>query len=234
MAECPGLQPADVRALLRLTHQVHTCANPMERKLKMTAGLCALLRAQAGVSLIARWDEEAHRPVTIASCRYGAAGEEEQAVLGWLRPPSWRDRPAPDWAGPGGWRAIASWTRCRLHHALWCPIPSMDDAWVAACLSLVARPRRKPFNARDRLLLHVAHLEMNWVYRGDVLLASPAAQNLTPRQRETLQYLLAGDGEKQIAAKLRLSHNTVHHYVKAIHRHFGISSRSELLALWLR
>ena len=54
---------------------------------------------------------------------------------------------------------------------------------------------------------------------------------LSPRQRQTLRRSLAGDLEKQVAAaKLGLSRHTVHVYVKAIYRHFGVSSRGELLA----
>jgi DNA-binding CsgD family transcriptional regulator len=42
--------------------------------------------------------------------------------------------------------------------------------------------------------------------------------------------LLRGDGEKQIAARLKLSTHTVHVYVKALHKRYNVSSRSELLA----
>jgi DNA-binding NarL/FixJ family response regulator len=62
----------------------------------------------------------------------------------------------------------------------------------------------------------------------------PSAATLAPRLRETLDRLLRGDGEKQIAARLHLSRATVHEYVTAIYRHFGAHSRSELLARWLR
>jgi DNA-binding CsgD family transcriptional regulator len=55
-------------------------------------------------------------------------------------------------------------------------------------------------------------------------------RGLSPRQRQTLRHLLAGDGEKQVAAKLGVSKHTVHVYAKALHKHFGVSSRSELLA----
>jgi DNA-binding CsgD family transcriptional regulator len=56
---------------------------------------------------------------------------------------------------------------------------------------------------------------------------------LSPRERQTLWKLLAGRGEKQIAAEMKLSINTVHHYAKRIYKHFGVSSRAELLALWV-
>ena len=66
--------------------------------------------------------------------------------------------------------------------------------------------------------------------------ASPVSGNvpLGPRLQQTLQLLLAGDGEKQIAAKLGISRHTVHDYVKAIYRRFGVCSRAELLALWVK
>jgi DNA-binding CsgD family transcriptional regulator len=57
---------------------------------------------------------------------------------------------------------------------------------------------------------------------------------LAPRLRQTLAGLLDGDSEKQVAAKLGLSRHTVHLYVGAIYRHFGVHSRGELLALLLR
>jgi DNA-binding NarL/FixJ family response regulator len=53
---------------------------------------------------------------------------------------------------------------------------------------------------------------------------------LSRRQRQTLQFLLEGDLEKQVAAKLGVSRHTVHVYVKALYKHFGVNSRGELLA----
>jgi len=57
---------------------------------------------------------------------------------------------------------------------------------------------------------------------------------LSPRHQQTLDLLLAGDAEKQIAGKLGLSRHTVHDYVKAVYRRFGVNSRGELLALWVK
>jgi len=54
------------------------------------------------------------------------------------------------------------------------------------------------------------------------------------RHKQTLELLLAGDAEKQIAGKLGLSRHTIHDYVKAIYRRFGVNSRGELLALWVQ
>src|SRR4051812_25654327 len=51
-----------------------------------------------------------------------------------------------------------------------------------------------------------------------------AIPGLAPRHRQTLERLLAGDSEKQIALKLGVSRNTVHVYVTALYRHFDVNS----------
>jgi DNA-binding NarL/FixJ family response regulator len=62
----------------------------------------------------------------------------------------------------------------------------------------------------------------------------PVGLKLSPRMRQTLDRLLAGDSEKQIARTFDLSQHTVHVYVKAIYRGFDVSSRSELLARFVQ
>jgi DNA-binding CsgD family transcriptional regulator len=61
--------------------------------------------------------------------------------------------------------------------------------------------------------------------------AGPAGRELSPRQQQTLLYLLDGNSEKQVARRMKLSQHTVHVYVKALYRRFGVSSRAELLAM---
>jgi DNA-binding CsgD family transcriptional regulator len=57
---------------------------------------------------------------------------------------------------------------------------------------------------------------------------------LSRRERQTLELLLAGDAEKQIAARLSISRNTVHVYVKSLYKRFDVNSRGELLARWVQ
>jgi DNA-binding CsgD family transcriptional regulator len=61
--------------------------------------------------------------------------------------------------------------------------------------------------------------------------------DLAPRHRETLELLISGCTERQIAQGLEISRHTVHVYVKALFAHFGVSSRGELsagiLARWI-
>ena len=63
--------------------------------------------------------------------------------------------------------------------------------------------------------------------------AAPAAVPLSPRMRQTLERLLAGDSEKEIAARLGLSPHTVHVYVKTVYRRFDVCSRGELFARFI-
>jgi DNA-binding CsgD family transcriptional regulator len=62
----------------------------------------------------------------------------------------------------------------------------------------------------------------------------PPMPPMSPRVAQTLELLLAGDSEKQIAGKLKISQHTVHDYVKRVYRQFGVGTRAELLALWVR
>jgi DNA-binding CsgD family transcriptional regulator len=119
------------------------------------------------------------------------------------------------------------------HHCIHAFLPLADAGDVAACLTVHRGPRQRRFSTRDEALVCALHAEVGWVYRADVLLVSPDTRSLSPRERETLKHLLAGLGEKQIAARMGLRYNTVHHYVKALHRHFGVSTRAELLARWV-
>jgi DNA-binding NarL/FixJ family response regulator len=61
-----------------------------------------------------------------------------------------------------------------------------------------------------------------------------AGADLPPRLRQTLTSLLTGSSEKQIARAMNLSPHTIHVYVKQIYRHYNVSSRSELLARWVK
>lgn len=54
---------------------------------------------------------------------------------------------------------------------------------------------------------------------------------LTNRQREVLELLLQGNGNKQIASRLHLSENTVKIHVTAILRTLGLNSRAQVIAM---
>jgi DNA-binding CsgD family transcriptional regulator len=102
-------------------------------------------------------------------------------------------------------------------------------------ISLHRSHGERAFSARERRLIHLFHDEAGPLI-GPTLSAAwnPVLGRLTPRVRQTLECLLEGDSEKQVAARLGLSRPTVHQYVTALYRHFGVSSRAELLARFIR
>jgi DNA-binding CsgD family transcriptional regulator len=57
---------------------------------------------------------------------------------------------------------------------------------------------------------------------------------LSKRLRETLELLLEGKSEKEVAGRLDLSVKTVHEYVGMIYKHFRVNSRAELMAYFIR
>ena len=67
-----------------------------------------------------------------------------------------------------------------------------------------------------------------------MLTTQPNRHGLTPRARQVLDCLLDGDSEKQAALRLGLRVTTVHGHVKRLYLHFGVGSRAELLAYFLR
>lgn len=89
----------------------------------------------------------------------------------------------------------------------------------------------EPFTRAQHRLVRIFHLELARTWRRDVLRrAEDAASDLPPRLAQTLEQLLVGSSEKQIALKLELSRHTIHNYVKALHQRFEVNSRGELLA----
>jgi len=233
-----GPRAADVRAMLRLSHVLHTSADAISRKQSFLTGLCDLLEADGGVNVVAHVMWPRRREEIVSVVRHGASTACEKKILGGCFRTGDLGVPEPPGPGPAAWRPVSTRSRAtrsrRLTHCLWTPARA-GDARVVACLCLSRSGEcAHPFLARERTLLHLAHVELSWIYQSDLGPASGVAAGLSPRQRQTLQFLLAGHSEKEIADFMRLSRNTVHHHVKAIHRHFGVSSRSELLARWVR
>lgn len=64
--------------------------------------------------------------------------------------------------------------------------------------------------------------------------AKQMCECLSVAEQRVLPYLLEGLSEKEVAYRLGLSPNTVHHHIGSIYRTLDVSSRGELLALLLR
>jgi DNA-binding NarL/FixJ family response regulator len=88
----------------------------------------------------------------------------------------------------------------------------------------------RPFSERERRLVDLFHRECRFLHEPAGDLSPAILRGLPPRLCEMLRGLVRGRSEKQLAADAGLSPHTVHDYVKALYRHFGVQSRSELLA----
>jgi DNA-binding CsgD family transcriptional regulator len=118
-------------------------------------------------------------------------------------------------------------------HFLVSPLGLPDRAMNVITLHRTTGER--DFSPRERRLLLLVHDEAGRLMGGALTRAgSDPLAGLSPRVRQTLTCLLEGDGEKQAAARMGLSVPTVHQYVTALYRHFGVGTRSELLARFIR
>lgn len=108
-------------------------------------------------------------------------------------------------------------------------------AGCVALLTLVRSADDRPHPARYGRVLECVLRELSpHLGRSLLLTNQPTRHGLTARQRDVLDSLLDGDSEKQTAARFGLHPTTVHDHVKRLYRHFGVNSRAELLAYFLR
>jgi DNA-binding CsgD family transcriptional regulator len=90
------------------------------------------------------------------------------------------------------------------------------------------------FGPREVTLLKLLHDEIAPLV--GVRLATEAhlsRDGLSRRLNETLTLLLDGCSEKEVAAQMGLGPRTVHDYVTMLYRHFGVTSRAELMAYFI-
>ncbi len=121
-------------------------------------------------------------------------------------------------------------------HMLYCfrEIPRTEGQ-ESSGLILMRNPGRRDFSPRELAIVREAQAALAPMVGGPLSrFADPSPMSLPPRVRQVLACLLEGDGDKQVAARLRLSVYTVNEYTKILFRHFGVNSRTELLARWIR
>lgn len=104
---------------------------------------------------------------------------------------------------------------------------------TASCFSLHRTWGDRAFSERERRLVEEVYRACPFLHEPSPGPSPQTLQGLSPRLRDTLRGLTRGLSEKQLAADLGLSPHTLHDYVKALYRHFGVQSRSELLARFL-
>jgi DNA-binding CsgD family transcriptional regulator len=86
------------------------------------------------------------------------------------------------------------------------------------------------FGVRHRRLARFAHLVLLRALKARMTDPAGFADlgDLSPRLRQTLELIVAGDAIKHIAMKLGISHHTVNDYIKVLYKRAGVSSRMEL------
>lgn len=108
------------------------------------------------------------------------------------------------------------------------------DGGATECLGVFRPPGAHRFSAEDRALMGLFVSEAPRLLRPPLPpRVAEAARGLSPREAQTLEHLCRGASEKEVAAALAISRNTVHVYVKGLYRRFGVASRSELLARFI-
>jgi DNA-binding CsgD family transcriptional regulator len=111
----------------------------------------------------------------------------------------------------------------------------IDGGFACSGLVLCRAPNDGDFMARSRHLIVEAHTAIVALVGGPLArFSDPAPSDLAPRVRQVLQYMLEGDGDKQIAVRMGLTRHTINEYAKRIHRYFSVNSRPELLARWVK
>jgi DNA-binding CsgD family transcriptional regulator len=123
-----------------------------------------------------------------------------------------------------------------MDNRLWCfrPIPGGGpDEHVGAIFYRIEG--RRDYSPRDRAVVRLAHDLIAPLVGGALArFSEPSPGDLPPRSRAVLACVLEGDTDKQVATRLSMTPHTVNAHTRAIYRHFGVRSRAELMARWIR
>ncbi len=87
------------------------------------------------------------------------------------------------------------------------------------------------YSHRAVRIVHLFHQELRLIIgrRLSIRAVGPEVASLSFQLRQVLACLMQGDGEKQIADRLRISRHTVNRHVQRLYRRFGVHSRGELM-----
>jgi DNA-binding CsgD family transcriptional regulator len=114
-----------------------------------------------------------------------------------------------------------------IDHGLYAAVRVNDS--VCDVLGCWRESKDRPFDEEDKAEIELLVLEFAHLWRRQTR-AEPWPGQLPPRYRRTLELLLTGLSEKQIADQLGLTPGSLHQYVTMLYRKLGASSRAELMA----
>jgi DNA-binding CsgD family transcriptional regulator len=249
------LRVQDVHDAYRLIGECRDLgSNPALWHQRMFEGLCGLIGVPATSGGEARWirPHRAIEPIAAYGAGFDSHGREVyRAYMRELTPsgdPVFRalqhlcgrhvTRTRRQLVPDSVWYRSAAWTDyhrpTKIDDRLASVYQVSDDGAVSV-ITLHRAPGEREFSPREQQLLSFFHGELGrLISRSLVSATEPSPDRLSPRLRQTLACLLEGDSEKQLAARLGLSQATIHQYVTALYRHFGVGSRAQLLALIIK
>jgi DNA-binding CsgD family transcriptional regulator len=255
MGKSDLLRIQDVRDAYRLIGECRDLgADPAGWHPHMFEGLCRLVGAPGVTGGEGRWHRPHHGVEPLSMFEAGLDARARERYVAFMRelgpaadpifsaiqriPGRLVTRTRPQLVPDAVWYRSAAYNDYRrlagADHAL----TSVYETGTAGGVSVVCLQRtasERDFSPREQRLLHFFHGELGpLVGRALVSATEPSPERLSPRLRQTLAYLLEGDSEKQVAARLGLRQATTHQYVTMLYRRFGVCSRPQLLAHVLR
>jgi DNA-binding CsgD family transcriptional regulator len=245
------LRVRDVRDAYRLIGECRDFgSDPALWQMHMFAGLCHLVGAKSAAGGEGFWIRPTQAIRPLSSFAYGQDTRHRELYAAFLReikpegdailcaladvPGRVLTRTRSAVVSDRHWYRSADFNDYRkpagINHCLASVFEISQDGAIAV-ITLHRGIGERDFSPREVRLLEFFHEELGrLVGRQLVSATEPAADQLPRRLRQTLVCLVEGDSEKQAAARLGLSPTTVHEYVTALYRRFGVRSRGELLA----
>ena len=255
MGKSDLLRLQDVRDAYRLIGECRDLGGePALWHTRILEGLRQLVGASAGAGGEGIWARPAHPVLPFSSFDVGFDARGHERLMAYMREigpvgdpifRALRHLPGPivtrarsQLVASAEWYRSASFNDyrrlCGVDHCLTSVCRVSDQGAVSVITGHRAIGERD-FSPREVRLLEFFHGELRPLIGRQLVSASePRPGTLAPRLRETLACLMEGDSEKQIAARLGISHPTVHQYVTALYRRFGVQSRGQLLAYILK
>lgn len=148
-------------------------------------------------------------------------------------------RPRADYVSDREWYSCFSYqgilSALGADHGLFCLLPVSGTTDDHCCLWILRHFGARDFNGRECAVTAEAMAMVAPLIGGPLSrLHEPSPADLPPLARRVLRCLLEGNTDKQAASRLGITRHTVNQYAKVIFRHFGVRSRPELLAQWVR
>lgn len=222
----------------------------MEKKRKLMAGLCDLVKADAWLWVLAAEFIPGRQPV-YAGYQYGGFNEDEFAKFLEVQTyPEMADLTAPfiqqahDAAPRNVTRNLQdivtvevfesssvypAWNACGFHPRALSGRMLDEKAFVGT--ALYRRVGAPFFTPREALIIQILMTEVSWLHeQGWPEDRGAKVPDLSPRLWLVHEMLLQSSSRKQIAGHLGISENTVAGYIREIYRHFGVNSHAQLVS----